>query len=154
MQEMKDYVNNLKRKINVNKKEILFVCIGTNEIVWDSIGPLVGSYLKQKIGKNRVLGDIENNICSQKDLIHYYPKIKNKFIIAIDSALGSQELAGEIFISNNPIIMGLGLNKNKGIIGDLSIKASIYDSKKIDEKYVKNIAEIIGKGIYFWYLNH
>lgn len=151
MQEMQDYVNNLKRKIRVNKKQIIFVCIGTNEILWDSIGPLVGSYLKQRIGENKVLGDLKNNICSQNDLINYYPKIKNKFIVAIDSAIASKELAGEIFINHHPIVMGLGVNKNKGTIGDISIKAGISELEKMDEKYVKKFSEKIGEGICFWY---
>lgn len=147
MQEIEDYVNNLRRKIKVNKKEILFVCIGTNEIIGDSIGPLVGSYLKKRIGKNKVIGDINHNICSKKDLLYYYPKIRHKFIIAIDSAIASKELAGKIFVSNNPIIMGLGINKNKGVIGDVSIKASISELEKMDKQYVNHISEMIGKGI-------
>ncbi len=151
MQEIHDYVKNLKRKIKVNKKEVIFVCIGCNEILGDSIGPLVGSYLKRKIGEKKVLGDLNNNICSQEDLMDYYPKIKNKFIIAIDSALASKELAGEIFINNHPLVMGLGVNKNKGLIGDVSIKAGISDLENIDEKFVRNLSEVIGKGIYFWY---
>lgn len=151
MQEIEDYVNHLKRKINVDKKEIVFVCIGTNEVLGDSIGPMVGSYLKPKIGEKKVVGDLKNNICSQKDLMNYYPKIKNKFVIAIDSALASKELAGEIFISNHPIVLGLGIHKNKGFIGDISIKAGISDLENIDEKFVKNLSERIGKGIYFWY---
>lgn len=151
MQEIEDYVSNLKRKIKVNKKQIVFVCIGTNEVLWDSIGPLVGSYLKQRIGENKVLGDIHNNICSQKDLMNYYPKIKNKFIIAIDSAIASKELAGEIFVTNQPIIMGLGVHRNKGIIGNISIKAGIAELEKMDEKYVKKFSEKIGEGIWFWY---
>lgn len=154
MREFEEYVSNLKRKINVNKKEILFVCIGTNRILGDSIGPLVGSYLKEKIGKNQVIGDINNNICSKKDLINYYPIIKNKFIIAIDSAISNKELAGNIFVSNTPIIMGLGVNKNKGVIGDISIKASISDLEMEDKQYVYNMSKTIGKGICYWYKNN
>lgn len=153
MQNLKEYVNNLKIKINANKRDITFVCIGTKEIIWDSIGPEVGSYLKSQIEPKKVIGDLEHNICSEIDLINNYSKIKNKYIIAIDTAISSKELEGEIFINNTPIIMGLGINKNKGIIGDLSIKASICNLKKVDKKYVKNISEFIGKGICKWYYN-
>ena len=152
MQEIEEYVDNLRRKINVNKKEILFLCIGTSAIIGDSVGPLVGSYLKKRIEEKKIIGDVNNNICSKKDLMYYYPRIKNKFIIAIDSAISSRELEGEIFINNTPITMGLGVNKNKGIIGDISIKASIPDLDTIDKQYVKNISEIIGKVICCWYL--
>jgi putative sporulation protein YyaC len=151
MQEFKEYVSNLKRKIKANKKDTLFVCIGTNEVIGDCIGPLVGTYLKQKMGNRQVIGDMKNNICSNKDLTNYYSIIKNKFIIAIDSAIVNKELEGNIFVSNTPVIMGLGVNKNKGIIGDISIKASISDLNMEDEKYVYDMSEIIGKGILYWY---
>ena len=50
MQDFFEYVNILKRKIKVNKNKVVFVCIGTKDVIGDSIGPMVGSYLKCKIG--------------------------------------------------------------------------------------------------------
>lgn len=153
MQKFTEYVDNLKRKINVNKKDVLFICIGTKEIIWDSIGPRVGTYLNKKIGKEYVIGDIENNICSNIDLINHYPKMKDKFVVAIDSAISDEKLEGEIFITDNPIIMGKSLNKNKGIVGDIGIKVAISNLKFIDISYVELISRQVGQGIYFWYKN-
>lgn len=153
MQEFREYVNNLKRKIKGSKEETLFVCIGNGKIIWDSIGPLVGTYLKERIGEKKVLGDISHNICDKKDLIYYYPRMKNKFIIAIDSAISNKGVNGEIFVGNGPIIMGLGMNRNKGRIGDISIKAGISDIEKISKRDVKIISETIGRGICYWYKN-
>ena len=143
--QFEEYVNLLKRKIRADKNKILFVCIGTSSIIWDSIGPLVGNYLENKLGTNYVLGNVNNNICNKYDLIKHYSKIKNKYIVAIDSALVHQNLEGEIFINNKPIILGSGINKNKGSIGDSSIK--ICSSKFIEKRYVKQMAEFIGSGI-------
>ena len=144
--QFNEYVNLLKRKIKADKNKIIFVCIGSTDVIWDSIGPFAGNYLKTKIGAKYVLGDINNNICSKYDLIKHYSKIKNKYIVAIDSALTNQNLEGEIFVDNKPITLGLGINKNKGIIGDSSIK--ICSSKFIEKKHVKQMAEFVGKGIY------
>ncbi len=153
MQKFIEYVNNLKRKINVNKKDVLFICIGTKEILGDSIGPRVGTYLIKKIGKEKVIGDIENNICSNIDLINHYSKMKDKFIVAIDSAISNEKLDGEIFITESPIVMGQSLNKNKGIIGDIGIKVAISNLNFIDKSYVELISRQVGQGIYFWYKN-
>ena len=98
MRDFSEYVFNLKRKIKVPKEKIIFVCIGSNKVIWDSIGPQVGSILKKKIGKQYVIGDVKSNICSEKDLTEYYSKIKEKYIIAIDSALEKEILHGEIFV--------------------------------------------------------
>ena len=41
-----------------NLKDILFVCIGNGNIVGDSLGPLVGSFLKiyEKTNKIQIIG--------------------------------------------------------------------------------------------------
>ncbi|MFR2196937.1 MAG: DUF1256 domain-containing protein, partial [Clostridia bacterium] len=70
-----------------------------------------------------VIGDLENNICSQKDLKSYYPIVKNKFVVAIDSAITENNLSGEIFVTEKPIVMGMGVYQNKGIVGNIGIKA-------------------------------
>ena len=142
-----EYVSILKRKIKLTNKEILFVCIGTNKVLWDSIGPLVGNYLKEKIGTEKVLGDMKKNICSRWDLIYNYKKIKNKYIIAIDTAISEKSVADQIYISSTPIIMGLAMNKNKGKIGDLSIKIAISNPNLINVEYVKKVSKFVSRGI-------
>ena len=148
MRNFETYVTNLKRKTSlINKDKILFICIGKSEILWDSIGPLVGSYLKDKLGSNKVLGDINHNICTKWDLMYHYPKIKNKFVVAIDTALSAKEMDGEIFISNSSTIMGSAFNRPNGVIGDISIKAAISDFANKDKQYIEDFASFIGKGI-------
>ena len=61
-----EYVSILKRKIYLNKKKLAFICIGNSEILWDSIGPKVGTYLKNINCKINVIGTVNNNICSNK----------------------------------------------------------------------------------------
>lgn len=140
-----EYVSILKRKIQL-QKNLIFVCIGTSEILWDSIGPLVGSYLKKKIDNKYVIGDMEKNICSNNDLIKYYSKLKNRYIVAIDVALNN-ELKNDIYITNKAISMGIAFNNNKGDIGNLSIKAGISNWKTITYSEVENLARFISNGI-------
>ena len=150
MRDFSEYVFNLKRKIKVPKEKIIFVCIGSNKVIWDSIGPQVGSIFKKKIGKQYVIGDVKSNICSEKDLTEYYSKIKEKYIIAIDSALEKEILHGEIFVTEKPIVMGLGVNKNKGEIGDVGIKIAI-NKNLVNRKSIEKISENVAKGILYCY---
>ena len=147
--DFKEYVKCLQRKIPIHNKDILFVCIGNSKILWDSIGPKVGTFLKDNLGRRYVLGDMKKNITSRLDLAYFYPKIKNKFIIAIDVAISKKVNTGEIFIINKPIVMGLGINKVKGAIGDVSIKIGIseFNIKSLNCYDINNIAEFVGKGI-------
>lgn len=152
MQDFSEYVGTLKRKIRFAKDEIVFICIGSKDVVWDSVGPCVGSYLKRKIGEKYVIGDLENNICCQGDLKYFYPKMRNKFVVAIDSAIAEKQLYGEIFVTDKPIIMGLGINKSKGIVGNIGIKAGV-DKDFSSKKYILEISKIIADGILllpFW----
>ena len=150
MQNFSEYVNTLKRKIKFSKEETIFVCIGSKNVVWDSIGPYVGSLLKRRIGEKYVVGDLENNVCSKNDLVHYYPKFKNKFVVAIDSAVSSRDLHGQIFVTERPIVMGLGVNRNRGIVGDVGIKVGT-GIEVSDERYVVEMANVVVEGIlFFW----
>ena len=150
MQDFCEYVNALKRKIKFSKEETVFVCIGSKDIIWDSIGPYVGSLLKRRIGSEYVIGDLENNICSSKDLKIYYPRLKNKFIVAIDSAVSEENLHGQIFVTEEPIIMGLGIRKNKGKVGNVGIKVGVEIEKNIDRN-ILDISNIVVEGICCWY---
>ncbi len=143
--DFNEYVNILKRKIK-SQRNVMFVCIGTSDILWDSVGPLVGTYLKNKIGNRNVIGDMDKNICNYKDLIKHSMKLENKFIIAIDTALNN-ELKNDIYISNNAISMGRAFNNSKGEIGDLGIKAGISNWKDISFCDVKYMAKFIADGI-------
>lgn len=146
MQNFKDYVNSLKLNIGDNDiNKLCFVCIGTTDVIWDSLGPIVGTFLEEKIGKNNVIGNIKNNICNEKDLRKYRLKINNKSIIAIDTAIVGKDLHGEIFISKKPITMGLALNKPKGKIGNISIKVAI--KKDLPKKEIINMAKFVENGI-------
>ena len=141
-----EYVSVLKRKINL-QDNILFVCIGTSSIIWDSVGPLVGSYLKQRINKKYIIGDMKKNICSRKDLILYYPRMKNKFIVAIDVAI-NDILNNDIYVNDSFISMGTAFGNNRGNIGNLSIKAGISNWQDITYLEVKKLAQFISKGIF------
>ena len=140
-----EYVSVLKRKIPLNEN-LIFVCIGTSDVLWDSVGPLVGSFLKENINNRYVIGDMNNNICSNYDLMFYNSIIKDKFIVAIDSAI-NKGLKNDIYVTNNAISMGIAFNNNKGNIGNLSIKAGLSNWKNITHSEIKDISKFIAKGI-------
>ena len=139
-----EYVNILNRKIFVSKKKLAIICIGNSEILWDSIGPKVGSYLIKANRNLNVFGNEKNNICEKKDLLKYMLKINKNFVIAIDSAKGNKD---DIFINNFPIDMGVAFNNSKGKVGNLGIKASFCDLENINKKQVNETVEFIAEGI-------
>lgn len=131
--EYKRFVWELGNIINTKGKNnnLIFLCIGTNKVVGDCLGPFVGSYLKQTLGKNhnvRILGDLKNDITYDK--IQYVVRsikneYKNSLIIVVDSALSSNENIGKVFVQNRGLRYAESLKKQNSVIGNISIKAVV-----------------------------
>lgn len=139
-----EYVDILNRKVLNTNKKLAIICIGNSDILWDSIGPKVGSYLIKANRNLNVFGNEKYNICEKKDLLKYTLKLNKKFIIAIDSAKGNEN---DIYISNSQIKMGNAFNNNNGEIGDLGIKASFSNLENINKFQVNETVKFIAEGI-------
>lgn len=156
-QDIEKFSEILKRKVYRQNKNLAFVCIGTNKVMGDSIGPRIGSYLKNTTDLE-VYGDLEKNICTKKDIEKINKKVENKYIIAIDSALSKSSDIGKIYIVEKKISLGNGLNLCKGSIGDISIKVVVAENdndnyknflnlKNVDLSFIQNLTYRIGNGI-------
>lgn len=120
-----------------NKKEIIIFNVGTNKIIGDSYGPLLGSMLKDTNCKIKTYGTLNNpihalnlNKISKKVL----KKHKDAFVIAIDvSATRYEEDLKKISISQRSINPGAALGKDLNSIGDISI---VYYALKADNNEI------------------
>ena len=120
-------------------KEILkenlpvFVCIGSDLIVGDSLGPIIGSILKQRGCRAYIYGTL-NSPVTAKEIFYikeYLSKIHKKAkIIAIDAALGVESEIGNIKIYEKGIKPGLGVDKNLDEIGDISLIGIVSNKTK------------------------
>ena len=112
----------------------IVVCIGTDGVMGDSLGPLVGSMLKEKLGgRAYVFGSVDCPITA-KDVPIISQFVKSAYpdqpILAIDAALGKREEIGSVKVFNKPIRPGLGVNKNLGEVGDVSIIGVVEEMGK------------------------
>ena len=100
-------------------KDVAFVCIGTDAVMGDSLGPIVGTYLK-RLGYE-VYGTLDSPVHAL-NLKYVIPTLpKNKTIIAIDASLGMPLEIGKITVGKGPIHPGKGIGKNLPPIGDYHI---------------------------------
>ena len=158
--------NNAFKKTIIEKQstEFVFLCVGTDKIIGDSFGPLVGSKLielleKYNFSNINVYGSLENNL-NYESINKVVKNINEKStIIVIDAALSKKENIGQIFVSNKKTVLGKGLDKNKIQIGDISIKSVVakdYKMPKYNFNALQNIslsvvmtlANIVAEGIY------
>ena len=162
---VQDFSIVLREKITgVEISKLIFLCIGTDRIIGDSFGPLVGyklNYLFKNEDNVEIIGNLENKIC-----IHNIEKImqdiKNTyeipFVISIDAAFSNKMNIGEIVVSKNSINVGSGLNRKNIYVGDMSIKGVVsknlnnpkYNFKSLQNaplSLIMNMADSVAQGI-------
>lgn len=144
--------NNTFRILNQNLKEyrnrkIIFLCIGTNHCIGDSLGPQVGEILSKQIkNKNiQVYGNLKNNlhyenICTVLNKIN--KQINMPYIIVIDAALSHEEYIGNIIINKKRMIIGEALEKQKYQIGDISIKGIVGKNNRNRKENINTLKNV------------
>jgi putative sporulation protein YyaC len=146
-----------------NHRPIL-VCIGSDLVLGDSLGPLVGTLLKKKGIRSYIYGTLNFPITAKEvDYARTYLKQMHpsSVTIAVDAAIGNANDIGLIKVFNKGLKPGLGVDKNLGTVGDLSI-VGIVAEKSLQNYNLFNLtrlnlifkmAETISDGIEK-YINH
>lgn len=168
--EYNRFKNKLKQqleKFDIEKdfSDTVFLCIGTNKLIGDMIGPMVGERLRGELGKyNNKIG-IYGNMYETFNLKNANKIIKNikekhpkPFIITIDTALSKENITNKIVVTNGNIEIGKAIGKGmeidshiniKGIVGIYNdvLKKNIETLKNVRIESVVYISTIITKGI-------
>lgn len=101
---------------------IRFLCIGSDRVTGDSLGPLIGYKLKKYLPGNVIIGSLEQpvhalNLAETLQALGPEPM----FLVAVDAALGEPEHIGCITVSKGAIRPGLGVNKQLPHVGQASV---------------------------------
>lgn len=149
--------------------EIVFLCIGTNKIIGDMIGPMVGERLKKQAKQLKkyfrketiIYGNMEHTL-NLKNAGQVIPFLKYQydkpFIITIDTALGNESTIEKILISSGEIEIGKALKKGikykshvniKGVVGKYhhKIEENINTLKNIKPDVIETMSKTICMGI-------
>jgi putative sporulation protein YyaC len=106
--------------VQLDNSQVYFVCIGTNQVRGDSLGPTVGSYL-EKQGYTNVLGTLHKPIHAL-NLVRRLSEIpEGKVVIAIDAALGGLGDLWTFCVYSGALQPGLGVGKSLPAVGHYGI---------------------------------
>ncbi len=114
-----------------NHQKPVILCIGSDLAIGDSLGPICGSLIQEKLcGDVFVYGTLNKTITAKE--IRYMQDFlrkthPNQPIIAIDAAVGDAGDIGLIKLSNSGIRPGLGANKKFERIGDIGIMGIVAE---------------------------
>jgi len=138
----------------------IIVCIGTDRSTGDSLGPLVGTFLKKCTPENTVIfGTLEEPVHAinlQTTITKIELLYEEANIIAIDACLGQKENVGWIQVGTGPIKPGAGVNKNLPSVGHIHITGTVNVSGFMEYVVLQNtrlnlvmkMAEIISCSLY------
>lgn len=115
----------------------IIVCIGTDRCIGDCLGPLVGTFLKEKNFPLNVYGTISDPIHAlniDKKLQEIKRTHPASNIIGVDACLGDNKSIGEIQARDYPIHPGKGVGKVLPEVGETSI-IGIVDSSDNNELF-------------------
>lgn len=107
-----------------NKRELIFVCIGTDRSTGDALGPLTGTKLSSFNLTAHVYGTLDNPVHAT-NLREYLTVIEQKhhhpYIIAIDACLGQIDSVGFLSFGRGSVRPGTAVKKNLPEVGDAYI---------------------------------
>lgn len=157
--EVGDLLKKCVSKIAQPWDEIVFLCIGSDRITGDSLGPFIGHHLsKYHLEHVHIYGTLENPVHAlnlSETLDHIKIRHPTALIIAVDASLGSEKHVGFITIGTGPICPGAGVNKCLPAVGDVFITGILNISGTLEHlllqttrlSLVVEIAETIISGI-------
>ena len=127
--------------LNKKYEDLVLLCIGTDKITGDCLGPLVGHKLSSLLKSSdiSIYGTL-NNPVHAKNLNTTIKKIRatirNPYIIALDSSLGTNSHVGCVTLGKGSLSPGIGTGKRLPQVGD------IYITGIVNESGINNIATL------------
>lgn len=150
----------LKKIIPPSDKAPVILCIGSDLSVGDSLGPVTGTKLKEKLtGLNCfVYGTLSKPITAHEvKYMNEFLKLTHPAspVIAVDAAVGFAGDIGLIKVARRGIKPGSGANKKLSKVGDVSVMGiiaeksvfnySLFSSTRLNVVYT--MSEIISEGV-------
>lgn len=155
MDELIKLTKELKRRIT----NPVFLCLGTEKVFADSLGPRVGTLLNEHLQLPYFVYGMQHKNVTAENLLNGYKFVKalhpSSQVVVIDSAVGSKEQIGKVQLCNGGIVPGSATNKNLPCIGDVSVigivaergMADFYTLSSQKEQLVNKVAQFIATGI-------
>lgn len=120
-----DYLSQSLAEWNFLHKTPVFLCIGSDRVTGDSLGPMVGSSLEKKYKKSiPVFGTLEMPVHAL-NLENTVNKIHETFcghpVIAVDASFGTRQHLGYITAGKGSLCPGAGVDKTLCEVGDFFV---------------------------------
>ena len=149
----------LQERSDKNHLPPVFLCIGSDRVTGDSLGPIIGSRLSSLLPEYfSIYGTLERPVhaLNLSDTLHsIYKNHPDRLLIAVDASLGTQKHQGYVPVAHGSLSPGAGVNKTLESAGDISITGIVNINNRFSHlmlqttriSIVMMLAECISKGI-------
>jgi len=141
-----DRINEINYRRNESKnptKSKVFLCLGSDKLIFDSLGPLTGTLLKnQKDFPHYVYGTMSEPVTAlqvEKAIRFIRSFHRGSEVIVIDSAIGKREEIGTIKFFNRGLRPALGVDKEMAVVGDKSIMGIVTTKDAVKDMNTCNV---------------
>lgn len=122
-------------------REVVIVCIGTDRVSGDSLGPLVGTFLSEECPLAKVYGTLEEPVHA-KNLEDIVAGVRRNhpeaYVIAVDACLGRVSSIENIMLVEKPLKPGAGVHKNLPEVGNVNIQGIVNMSGFVPHLLIQN----------------
>lgn len=143
-------------------RPILFLCIGSDRVPGDCLGPLVGYKLERLCDTMQhtfvVCGSLAHPVhaVNLRQKLHYVKHLGNFLTIAIDASIGAKENLGMLCLSNSALYPGEGVAKSLPPVGEISITGVTscednpipFHRQSVPLSFMMNLADEIYQGLF------
>lgn len=146
-------VGTLFREIaEAGDRQIVIVCFGTTAISGDSLGPYVGSLLREKYNVPAFVYGTEEHSVNGKNMSEWLDFIKSvhegALFVAVDASLGQSDKVGQIVVRTDGVCPA-AIKGKKARFGDVGILGVVAQSGKdplmqlmtVSTLYVQDMAD-------------
>jgi putative sporulation protein YyaC len=130
------------RQLNPDgSRELVVLGIGTDRSTGDSLGPLVGSKLAERVQGPVILGTLDNPVHAanlEERLQALRCLERDSLVLAIDACLGQRESVGFITLAEGPLRPGAGVHKELPPVGDLHVTGVVNIGGYMDYMVLQN----------------
>jgi len=123
----------------MTERETVVICIGSDRVSGDMLGPLVGSSLREEYHLPcpvyGAVGESVNGLNLEEYLAMIGRRHKGSRLIAVDAALGKGEDIGRIRLKKGGIKAGGALDREGEKIGDVGIVGVVAEEREPKDVY-------------------
>lgn len=125
-------LKDMTEKLLKPDQTLILVCIGSDKITGDCLGPLVGHKLSRIVPHpERVYGTLGHPVHAQNlhEILNEINQTYSRpFLIAVDASLGLSNHIGYITLTEGPLKPGEGVKKRLPSLGEISITGIVNSS--------------------------